>query len=127
MDKKKFRNNDLKERISTATTITKKFRNEDLKERISTATAITNDIFNTSERILKDLGEMVRLIESFENRYCKDTIGRELGISYLLKFRDMKVLVHGSFSLLKKFVHMRPKLSLAFDSMIDKVELRKDN
>ena len=98
----------------------------DLEQRISISQSELSDIISRSQRLAKELETLVKDIEKFEYRNCRDSIGQNLGISRMVKVRDILSSAGTSYLHIRKVADFRNKMSLAFDALRDIVESKRE-
>jgi len=94
-------------------------------ERLDQAYNNISEIINKSILITSQIKELALMIEELESRFCKDSLGRELGLPYYLKLKDIKTLLGSSLSSMSQLSRSKNRLSLAFDSMRNNIDSGK--
>lgn len=94
-------------------------------ERIDVSRNKLVNICKRYELIQKESASLLKDLEEYEHFYCKDSIGREIGISYFTKIKEMKLKVGGIYSASTKLGSFISKLPLAFDAARSLAESNK--
>lgn len=91
----------------------------DYDSHINAISSRVNEFVARSEKISRDLEVLLKDVESFENTFCKTSVGRELNVRGILKIDVIKNIIGSSCANIRKFAVNKRRMSLAFDSMRD--------